>query len=126
MKTKISNERLSKDSVILEEISKKQLPAKVSYVIAKNVSKIKAELEIYNKEREKLIKRYSTKDKNGEPIVKQNVIEVAHDNLEKYNKEHDDLLKIENIIEIDKFNINDLDGCIMSPKELMAIDYMIK
>jgi len=51
---KLSNERILRDIPRLSEIIKKQLPVKVSYAIAKNIAKIEAELNVYNKEREKL------------------------------------------------------------------------
>jgi len=42
-KMKLSNERILRDIPSLIEISKKQLPIKVSYAIAKNIAKIEAE-----------------------------------------------------------------------------------
>jgi len=59
---KLSNERILRDIPRLSEIIKKQLPVKVSYAIAKNIAKIEAELNVYNKEREKLLDKYAVKD----------------------------------------------------------------
>ena len=48
---KLSNERMLTDMQKLGEISKKQLPVKVSYAIAKNIYKIENELKTYDNER---------------------------------------------------------------------------
>lgn len=123
---KISNERLLADIPKLAEIAQKQLPIKVSYAIAKNISKIESELKTYTNERQKLIDRYSEKDENGKPTVDEfNQITIQKDLTEDWNKDIKDLLSIENEIDIHKFKIDELEGYSMAPAELMLIEYMI-
>ena len=55
---KLTNRKIVNDANLLGNLTHKQLPIKVSYAIAKNISKIEKELEIYNKERQKLIDKY--------------------------------------------------------------------
>ena len=127
MKIKLSNERLVNDASKLKEVAQRQLPVKASYAIAKNINKIESELKIYNKEREKLIDKYAEKDEEGKIVSYENGnVKFKEDCIELWNKNVDELLKIENEVEIHKFPISLLDNCHISAAELMAIDYMIE
>jgi len=125
---KLSNEKIVNDANILGAISQKQLPVKVSYAIAKNISKIQAELKIYNAEREKLIEKYAEKGEDGKVKSENGSIKIQKEFIEKWNKDIKELMAIENEIEIHKFKLSELDGkaCDFSPSEFMAIDYMIE
>lgn len=122
---KLSNEKILTDIAKLREISQKQLPIKASYAIAKNLKKIEDELEIYYKEREKLIDKYAEKDENGKVKVDESGFIVFRDK-EGWDKEIEELLAIENDIKIHTFPIDVLEGYNMSPAELMLIEYMIE
>ena len=126
---KLTNRKIVNDSNFLGVLMHKQLPVKVSYVISKNVSKIEKELDIYNKERQKLLDKYCVKDEEGENIIDENnQLKIADKNLETWNKDINELLDIEIDIDIHKFNVNDLlnSNCEMTVSELMLIDYMIE
>lgn len=126
-KVKLSNEQIINDSNKLRAISEKQLPIKVSYALAKNIGKIESELKVYNKERNKLLDQYATKDKKGEfKFDKEGQVIFKDGCKEKWDKDINELLEIENEIDIHKFNINELEGYSISPGELMVIDYMIQ
>jgi len=128
IKLKLSNEKIVNDTQMLSTISQKQLPVKVSYAIAKNISKIEAELKIYNAERQKLIEKYAEKDENGKVKSENGSIRIQKEFVEDWNKDIKELLAIENDIDIHKFKLSEFDGkaCDFSPSEFMAIDYMIE
>lgn len=127
MKVKLSNERIVNDAANLRAISEKQLPAKVSYAIAKNMAKIESELKVYNKERAKLIDKYGEKEKDGKLKLGENgSIVIKEDSKDKWDKAINELLEIENEIDIHKFNMDLLEGHSIKPSELMTIDYMIE
>ena len=123
---KLTNRKIVNDANLLGNLTHKQLPIKVSYAIAKNISKIEKELEIYNKERQKLIDKYCLKDEEGNLIDENNQFKIADGNLESWNKDMNELLDIE--IDIHKFSKDDLfnSNCNITPAELMLIDYMIE
>ncbi|MCU9808373.1 DUF1617 family protein [Paraclostridium sp. AKS46] len=126
---KLTNRKIVNDANFLGTLTNKQLPIKVSYTIAKNVSKIEKELEIYSKEKQKLVDKYCIKDENGNnKIDENNQLKIADENLDDWNKSINELLDIEIEIDIHKFNINDLlnSNLDMTPSELMLIDYMIE
>lgn len=126
---KITNRKIVMDANFLGALTEKKLPIKVSYAIAKNISKIEKELEIYNTERQKLIDKYCVKDQNGENKTdKDNKLSIDEKYLNDWKKDIEELLDIEIEIDIHKFNINDLlnSDCEMTANELMIIDYMIE
>lgn len=124
---KLTNKQIVNDSMILMEISRKELPIKVSYALAKNISKIEKELEIYNSERQKLIDKYCVKDENGENKVDENnQLKIQEEYLKDWEKGIKELQNIELEIDIHKFKLEELNGYNMTPSELIAIDYMIE
>lgn len=126
---KLSNEKIVNDAAILSTISQKQLPVKVSYAIAKNITKIESELKIYNSERQKLIEKYVEKDKEGKVKSDNGSIKIQKDHIDDWNKDILSLMVIENEIDIYKFKMSEFDEKVcdaFSPSEFMAIDYMIE
>ena len=113
---KLSIERILNDGPKLGEISQMQLPAKVSYAIAKNIGKLEEELKVYNGEREKLIEKYSIKDEEGKTLIGENSqIKIQDKHLASWNKDIREILSIETEIDIHMFSINDLTGFNISP-----------
>lgn len=126
---KLSNERIINDATALGTLSRRELPVKVSYAIAKNIAKIERELKIYTNERVKLIDKYALKDKKGNVKADDNGQIIFKDGCkEKWDKDIRDLLDIEVEVDIHKFKLDELinSGCSMTPSELMLIDYMIE
>lgn len=126
---KLTNQKIVNDATALATLTQKQLPIKVSYAIAKNISKIESELKIYNSERQKLIDKYSVKDEEGNTIIDENnTLKIQVEFLEDWNRQLQELLYIEVDVDIHKFNIDDLMycNCEMTPAEFMLIDYMIE
>ena len=126
---KLTNRRIVNDATFLSNLANKQLPIRVSYAIAKNVSKIESELEVFNAERQKLLDQYCVKDEEGKnKIDENNQLRIDGEHLESWSKDLEELLDIEVEIDMHKFNINDLlnSNCEMTASELMLIDYMIE
>lgn len=124
---KLTNKKIVNDSMILMEISRKELPIKVSYALAKNISKIEKELDIYNSERQKLLDKYCIKDEHGENKVDENnQLKIQEEYLKDWNQDIKELQNIELEIDIHKFKLEELNGYNMTPSELIAIDYMIE
>ncbi|WP_286233358.1 DUF1617 family protein [Romboutsia ilealis] len=126
---KLTNRKIVNDANFLGALTQKQLPVKVSYAIAKNISKIENELKIYNIERQKLIDKYCVKDEEGNNVIDENnQLIIADENMTDWNNAINELLDIEVEIDIHKFNINDLmySNVEFTPSELMLIEYMIE
>lgn len=123
---KLTNKEIIEKVGMLGEISNRKLPVKVSYAIAKNISKIESELKHYNKEREKIVDKYCERDEednlkieNGNYVIKEN--EVEH-----WNKDMNDLQEIVVEIDVHKFKLDLLNGYDMTANEMMCIDFMLE
>ena len=124
---KLTNSILLNSTKVLSILSQKQLPIKVSFIIARNVSKIDAELKIYNDERQKLILKYCEKDENDKIVEDDNKqIKLKDECKEEWSKDIQELLSIENEVDIVKFSIDKIEGINISPSEIMQISYMIE
>lgn len=122
----IKNETLVNSVGVLSKLNNMKLNIKVSYAVAKNISKIEKELEVYNKEKAKLIDKYCEKDKEGNlKIDKDGNTKII--DQENWSKDFKELLQIENEIDIHKINEEDLfkcDNANITPRELILVDYM--
>ena len=125
---KIENRKIVSDINTLTILAQRKLPVKVGFAIAKNLNKIEGILRVYNKEREKIIDKYCSKDKNGDRIIREedNTYLVAAKVKKAFNKESDELLDIVNDVEIHKFKLEELGDIDISILELQAIEYMIE
>lgn len=123
---KITNKKMLENAGFLSIIAKKQLPVKVSYAIAKNISKIEKELKIYEEERLKLLEKYAVKDEDGKVVIEKNKIKIDENKRDSWEKEINELLEIEVDINMHKFKLEYLDNLNMSAEELVLLDYMIE
>lgn len=118
---KLSNSKILDSVAALSKVSKMDLPIKVSYAIAKNITKVENELKIYNIEKQKLIEKYCCKDEHGN-------LTISEGCQEEWTRDIEALASIEVDIDIHKFHVEELinSGCSMSPGEFMNIEYMIE
>ncbi|MDU4889769.1 MAG: hypothetical protein E6344_07265 [Clostridium sp.] len=118
---KLSNGKILNSIGTLSKVSQMELPIKVSYAIAKNISKIENELKVYNAEKQKLIEKYSCKDEHGN-------LKITEEHQEAWTRDIEALVEIEVDIDIHKFSVEEFinSNCNISPGEFMAIDYMIE
>ncbi|PRR84736.1 hypothetical protein [Clostridium luticellarii] len=125
-KIKISNQEILKKVDAFNSIVKKQLPVCASYAISKNIEAFNREIEFYNKERKKLVDKYSKKDDKGK-TVKSKKGEITLEKPEEFQKEHEELLNIETEIEVCTCTIANLgDKEPFSPAEITAINFMLE
>lgn len=123
---KITNKELINDIGVLRNISQKQLPVKISYAIAKNIAKVDTELKTYNKERQKLIDKYSEKGEDGKPkINKNNQYNIKRECMEDWNRDVQELLSISVELDVFTFSVDLLDGFNISPAEMGVLARMV-
>lgn len=124
---KLTNRKILNDLNGLKSLTGKQLPVKASYAIAKNISKLESEAKIYEKERIKLLEKYCELDENSNIKANENGDAVFKEGCkEQWDKDINELMDIESDIDIHQFKLDQLEGCILSPAEIMLIDYMIE
>lgn len=123
---KIKNEVLVNSIGVLSKLTNMELPIKLSYALSKNITKIDRELEVYNKERQKLIEKYGEKDKEGKLKTKEDgTINIL--DIDNFNKDIKEILEIETEVDIHLIDLESINADIkITPGELMIIDYMFK
>lgn len=122
----LSNRKIVSDVNTLTVLAQRKLPIKAGFAIAKNLNKIESILNIYNKERQKIVDEYCEKDEEGKlKINKDNSYIIKEGLRDEFNTKSEELLDIENKVEIHKFDLSILDGVEISVAELQAVEYMI-
>lgn len=122
----LNNEKLVNSIGVLSKLTNMELPIKLSYALSKNITKIDRELEVYNKERQKLIEKYGEKDKEGKLKTKEDgTINIL--DIDNFNKDLKEILEIETEVDIHLIDLESINADIkITPGELMIIDYMFK
>lgn len=117
-------------SKVLSELNQcKDFTAVCAYRIAKNIDEINKELSYYYGQRESLLKKFSDKDSDGNPIIINNngidEYKMSDDNKKKYADELFSLYNEEVSINIKKIKLEQLDCIKLSPADLKSIEFMI-
>ena len=110
-------------SSIMEEKTK----ARTAFLIARIAKKVKEECDLFDEAREKLIYKYGEKDSSGELVhdYKGNY-HIQKEDIAVFNQEMQQLLATKIELEIDYITLEDLEDLSISPKEILAIEKMIK
>ena len=133
---KITNAILISFIKILDGVSKKKMPQKISYAITKNIINLSKEYECYITELEKIFNEYCNNfvlDDNGNKTFDVNGIPIVQDNVkENYFNSLNNLLNLDIEVPIytidDKyFDYDDSDNRydILSPIEMIQLQNII-
>lgn len=129
---KITNRKLVEHIGLIQQVSQKQLPAKVAYTLAWNTDKIDSALKVYDKTRKKMLEQYAEKDEHGKLKSGDGGAAVFKDDTTKsaWLEQMEALLDEEADVEIRKIKLDDLkdaDGkpISFSAAEFRAIDFML-
>ena len=109
------------------------LPRKVSVAIARNLTTINKEIELYNQQREDIAERYAKKDEKGNYVLNGNNYTFANDkDRQSFIEEVSELNDTDIDINIFKFNVSELDRCdesdrynIITPSQEVSLGWMI-
>ena len=133
---KITNAILISFIRILDGVSKKKIPQKISYAITKNIINLSKEYECYETELNKIFNEYSNNfvlDDNGNKTLDENGIPIVNDNIKNdYYTSLNNLLNLDIEVSIytidDKyFDYDDSDNRydILSPIEMIQLQNII-
>lgn len=109
------------------------LPRKVSVAIARNLTTINKEIELYNQQREDIAERYAKKDEKGNYVLDGNNYTFANGkDRQSFIEEVSELNDTDIDINIFKFNVSELDRCdesdrynIITPSQEVSLGWMI-
>ncbi len=103
----------------LQKLIEKELPVKTAFKLNKVVKLISPELENFEEQRVKLIKKYGTSDQD-------NNITVSPNNLDEFGAQLNDLLNMDVNINFEPISLSELGDVTISTKDLLNLEYLIK
>ena len=109
----------------LKELLEREIPAKVSYWLARFLEKITKELTAMEKARMNLAKQYADKDESGELLIVDNQYKFNDDNMAKFAKEFEELLIEEFDVDFKPIRIDDLGDIKLKPITLVQLAKII-
>ena len=117
----------------LDVLLAKELPVKTSYWLARFLDKIGSEFKAMESARIKLVEKYATKDKDGNPVMKKdkdgkplNEYDLDKANMEKFQAEFADLGKEEFEIDFKAIKLEQLGDIKLKPIVLIQLGKIIE
>lgn len=105
------------------KIMQQSFKGSLAFKIARLVRELNKEMDTFNVEREKIIKKYGKKDDKGELIIGENgTVSFDNDVFPELNSEFDALLNNELEINADKLPMDSIDEFELTPKEMMELE----
>lgn len=123
MKIKLGEASLMKDG--LNELLEREIPAKVSYWLARFLEKVNKELTAMDKARMNLVNQYADKDKDGKPIIENDQYKFSDNNMAEFTKEFNELLDEEFDIDFKPIKIDSLGDIKLKPITLVQLAKII-
>ena len=129
MKIKISDIRSR--YLLLTELADKRLPVKLAFAVGRNLTKLAPEVEMAEKQRERLCEEYADR-KDGKPIMVGGNYQIAAERSEDFTAQIEDLFNTEVTVDImsvspavlDLMDSDRYDP--LTPAQIMSIDWMMK
>lgn len=118
----------------LAELADKKLPRKASTAMARNICKLKEEIDFYIKQRTDIADRYAKKDANGKVVVENGAYTFASNEYRDFFIEETEVLNNSEVeVDIITFDASELEQCDnldrydgLTPREEVNLSWMIK
>lgn len=113
----------------LSFITKKKMPAPVTYVLLKNIKKLEAEQAYAIKMQNSLLDECIERTEDGMPMAVEgapNKYVLKEDKIQYYNEEFKKIMDIDTEIEIQTVPFSAIANLELSLEEMSALDFMLK
>lgn len=105
------------------KIMQQSFKGSLAFKIARLVRELDKEMQTFNEERQKIIRKYGEKDENGELIIDENNnVKFNNNKIVEVNEEFNSLLNTELEINADKLPEDSMDAFEITPQEMMNIE----
>jgi hypothetical protein len=95
----------------------------LAFKIARLARELEKEMQTFNDERMKIIRKYGKKDENGELIVGEDGnVSFENDKINDLNSEFNSLLETELEINADKLPMDSIDEFELTPQEIIGLE----
>lgn len=104
----------------LQKLVDAPMPTATSFRVAKAVKEVQKELEVFEEQRQALIKKYGTEDSDKNLEIK-----PESKNWEKFINDYNELVNEEVDLNITKIDASSLSKVEMSAKDLLMLEWLI-
>ena len=111
---------------VYNSLAEKQMPIKLSYKLMKTYKSFADSCEFYQNQFNAIINEYGARKEDGSLITEGNTILLQIDKREEWTKKLNELNEIEVETPEPCIDIEEIEGLKISPKQLEAIDFLIK
>ena len=95
----------------------------LAFKIARLARELEKEMQTFNDERMKIIRKYGKKDENGELVVGEDGnVSFESDKIDELNSEFNSLLETELEINADKLPMDSIDEFELTPQEVIGLE----
>lgn len=111
----------------LQKLSQKELKARLALSIARLLKEAEREIQYFNDTRMNLIRKYGTKDENGELITDdRGNCKIDDANLTEFSSELNDLIAVEVELNAGKIKIDLLENLDFTPGDMAVLEPFIE
>lgn len=108
----------------LKVIVDKEIDINTSIKLTKIVKSVETEVDLFQKEKDKILKKYGELDESGELVVKDDQLKIL--DIPAFEKEYQKLLNTEVELDVPKVDVKDLGDIKVSPSTLMKLEPILK
>ena len=121
IKVKIAD--LLNSTETLQKLSQKDFKAKLAWQVARLLKNAEGEIQSFNETRMNLIKKYGSKDENGELVTDdKGNCQIISDEVETFTNELNELLNTEVDINANKIDIELLEELEFTPADMAVLE----
>ena len=103
----------------LQEVSKKEFPARAAFKIARLMREINNEYQLYEKSRNDIVMRYVERDENGDPVrLDDERVKIQSGKMEECSKELNELMETTLNINVEKINLDEFGDNAIAAEQL--------
>lgn len=111
---------------IFQTLATTQMRARAAFRIAKLTRAIAKELELFNIQRESILKKYGEKDENGNLAVQENgTVNIEKDHVNDFNQELFELLNSEVELNAEPLTLDDIEMAELTPMQVQILGNLL-
>lgn len=120
---KISLNDILSSSETFNTIMQQSFKGSLAFKIARLARELSKEMETFNTEREKILRKYCVKDEDGNLKTNDNgTVQIPPEKISEFNEEFNSLLATEVEINADKLPMDSLDSFDITPQQMITIE----
>lgn len=123
---KVSVEQILKVNPVLGKLATRSYAGRIAFIMARLAREISKEVEVFDKTRMEIVRKYADKDENGEiKFTAEDTVHISDDNLVLCNKELNEVLNTKVELTIESIPIDWFEDTELTIEEALALEPFI-